>query len=121
VANLADGTFVNDLNATLANIDAVRTPSRFLNGADDGGRLATYGGTGVYSGGAYDAFRRSDDIEDRRRQKYSQNPAAPPEIVGREQGTDFDYYYLSSVIQSALGVPNNSALSIAAGINDIKQ
>jgi hypothetical protein len=37
-------------------------------------RYPTYGGTGIYSGGEYDNFRRSSDIEDRRRQTYAANP-----------------------------------------------
>jgi hypothetical protein len=38
------------------------------------GRYAPYGGSGIYSGGEYDNFRRSENVEDRRKQKYSQNP-----------------------------------------------
>ena len=68
----------DDLNTTLGNIESVRAAVGFLD-EDDGGRLAN-GGTGIYRGGAYDAFRRSDNIEDRRKQKYSQNPQRPTKI-----------------------------------------
>jgi hypothetical protein len=67
-------------------------------------------------------FRRSDDVEDRRLQRYSQNPVVDPadqEVVGREQGTGFDYDYLSEVIRMWHG--QSDPLSIAAGINDIEQ
>jgi hypothetical protein len=93
-------TFIDDLNATLSNFDTVWLrglgPPRFQD------------------------FRPSDNIEDRRRQHYYNLAVDPPpqEIVGREQGTGFDYDYLSFFIRAALGVSN--PLSIEAGINNIK-
>jgi hypothetical protein len=105
---MADGTFINTLNATLDSIDKAFRP--------------TYDGYQFTGPPRFQDFRRSDDVEDRRRQSYYQNPVAdpaPPDIVGQEQGSGFDYDYLSSVIRIALGQSN--PLSIAAGINDIKQ
>jgi hypothetical protein len=97
---------IDDLNDALGNIDAVS--SRFLDD-DGGGRLATYGGTGIYSGGAYDAFRRSDNIEDRRNQKYSQNPQGPTKITFEDAWRKFTDEMWGST----------SAMSQSLGINDI--
>jgi|SRR5882757_5933269 len=60
---------LRSLKQTFDNIDAVRfSDDDFFN------RLPPYGGSGIYSGGEYDNFRRSENVEDRRKEKYSQNP-----------------------------------------------
>jgi hypothetical protein len=73
-------------------------------------------------------FRRSDDVEDRRRQSYYQSVKSNPtpeehpeyEFTGREQGTNFDYDYLSYVVRAGLLTSTGpNPLSLAAGINDI--
>jgi hypothetical protein len=68
-----DTTLRQNIKTTFDNIDLARGFSDDL--FDDGGRLAPNGGSGIYSGGEYDNFRRSENVEDRRKQKYSQNPS----------------------------------------------
>jgi hypothetical protein len=54
---------------------AERSLSNALDAIDAiGQRYAPYGGSGIYSGGEYDNFRRSENVEDRRKEKYSQDP-----------------------------------------------
>src|SRR5665213_72909 len=115
------------LTQALANIGSVRdaVSGGSFSGGENDYRVSEGGGD--WNIGAWGYFRRSDDIEDRRRQKYSQNPVAVVDYgaVGREQGTGFDYDYLSMVIRNNYynffkqGDDSPSPLAVDAGINNI--
>jgi len=85
---------------------------------DPFGRMAEGGGSAVYSGGEYDNFRRSENIEDRRKQKLSQNPFV----------NDADYEPLSALVAKDAGLREwfygdpaayKNILSRALGITDL--
>jgi hypothetical protein len=82
-------------------------PVQFANFGSGQDRMAANGGNGNYdaSQGAWRDFRRSDDVEDRRKQKYSQNPFVEDKNYKREWMNEL--------------VPE-SPLAAAAGISDIK-
>jgi hypothetical protein len=102
------GQMTLNLSDSLANIDAVMAASAppMEEGEAFSGRFASGGGTGIYSGGAYDQFRRSDDIEDRRNQKYSQNPQGPTKILFEAEWSRFadDMLRGTSPLSKALGI-----------------
>lgn len=100
-----------NLNQARYNIDAVQQvgldePDYVL------GRSASGGGSGIYSGGEYDNFRRSENIDDRRRQKYSQDPwVADPNYHRGDWLNNFDFIAADkNVLSQALGGDSLSAL-----------
>jgi hypothetical protein len=95
----------SDLKSMLENIEGL------FGFVDDDEREAAYGGgSAIYSGGEYDSFRRSNNMEDRRKQKYSQDPYVPPTDIDvfirflAQKNAKFDDGAENNLMSRALGV-----------------